>query len=127
MWCTSPISNSPPGSLTLSFINMGSNDTELILPSPLSSSSPRVEFILQPGAVDMEGEIAKKFSNSNAPVSLTSDIILLNGEELTVDKQGNLLVYPIPGKRVSDGSSIILPNFSYGFIVLESAQATACK
>jgi len=123
VWCAAAASKAPSGAVTLSYVNMGATDVQLTVPT--GTSSPRVEYMMQPG---QSGREELGHPNAGAPpTSLTSDTVLLNGNKLSVGKDGALPVYPIPGKRVTDGADIVLPAWSYGFVVLEAAAASACK
>jgi len=126
VWCAAKGANAPAGAVTISFLNLNESDVQLVLSG--TAATPRVEYMLQPGSSTSETfwmREKKSFIKAVPPSSLTSDKVLLNGKELTVGKDGMLPNYPIPGKRVTDQSDIVLPAWSYGFIVLETP-ASAC-
>jgi len=122
VWCAASGANAPAGSVTLSYLNLYTSEVQLLLPG--TSVIPRVEYILQPGTT-MSSEKKKNLNPNAPPASLASDMVLLNGKQLTVGKDGKLPAYPIPGKRVTAQSDIVIPAWSYGFIVLETP-STAC-
>jgi len=64
--------------------------------------------------------------NAAPPPSLFDDVIYNNGERLTVDANGLLPQYPIPGKTVTSAAPPVLPAYSYGFIVFPNAGVAAC-
>jgi len=113
VWCAAMNAKAPKGSVTISYVNLNGTDVQLLLPQ--ISSVPREEYFMQPG--NSEGVQENQVS---PPSSLTSDKVLLNGNLLTVGKDNMLPTYPIPGKRVTSASDIVLPAWSYGFIVLET-------
>ena len=56
------------------------------------------------------------------PDTLFSDDTYLNGVLLGVGEEDGLLpVYPLPGVAKPAGSEIVVPPYSYGFIVVEGA------
>jgi hypothetical protein len=128
-WCAAPAAGTPPGGVTLSFVNMGALAVSLhLLAGP--ATQPRIEYF-----VEAEGAARRRQKGGHSALSqlppptwLTADSATLNGSPLTVDEHGRLPAYPIPGRTVPAGSGDPqLPPWSYGFVVLPSAGATACR
>jgi hypothetical protein len=60
--------------------------------------------------------------------SVQADAVYLNGALLSVDPSTGMLPQnPLPGRSVSDGSPLVAPGYSYGFVVLNAAAAAACQ
>ena len=97
-----------PGAVVLTYLNTGT-DALTISVGANAPSGPRTEYFLT--------------APSNA---LSSDILLLNGAAMTVDANGVLPAYPVPGHANSAGGPIAVPPTSVGFIVLEAAAASLC-
>jgi len=100
VWC-----GSKKGTVVLIYSNLHAAEVHLTAINGITIS-PRTEFIL------------------TAP-NLTDDEIHLNGNKMTVDNNGILPQYPIPGRDTS-GTPIVLPTNSYGFIVF-NANLPACN
>lgn len=104
-WCSKDSSDAPFGgdNLVLAWVNLGTEDLSLALPDPLSSVETVVYTLTNgPSGSTLEG--------------LQSDTMYLNGEALSVNADGSLPVYPIPGKSFPAGSPLTAPALSYGFI-----------
>jgi len=109
------------GSIVLTYINTGSDNLQINFNQNTLTQSSRTQFILTSQTA------LSTMKNLHAPPSsLTDDTIFLNGNLLTVNNNGTLPQYPIPGQSVSNTSPLQVPAYSYGFIVLNNANAQAC-
>lgn len=104
-WCAAGV----PGGVVVAYINLAPSPVALTLGGALPAS-PRVEYVMTaPGG------------------NLTADGVLLNGVLLAVDGAGRLPAQPVPGAPVPAGApGIVVPRYSYGFVVLGGAGAAAC-
>jgi len=99
VWC-----GTKKGTVVFVYSNGHASDVHLTSVSGLSLT-PRTEYIL------------------TAP-SLTADEIHLNGKQMTVGKDAMLPEYPVPG-NVATTTPLVLPSWSYGFVVF-SANVPGC-
>ena len=110
VWCTAPgAPGAQSGAVTVAFAQTSLTAVLAFFGGASGAgfpSSPRIEFILTSD-------------------SLTSHSTLLNGEKLRAGADGTLP--PLPGREVTDGSPLLLPPRSAGFIVLPYAAAPACE
>jgi len=122
-WCTSKKFNQyKPGSVTISYVVGWGEPVTLAVPS-LQSLQPRIEYTLTSSAAEYFNPISK----AAPPNSIFDDAIYNNGELMTVDSNGLLPNYPIPGKTVNSANPPVLPPYSYGFIVFPNAGVAACS
>ena len=127
MWCTA----NTPGVVTLSWLNFGGNDIALTVNGV--NTVPRIEYTLTSSPSSYHDFIKRSYTSSwitnmDPPASLQQDTIFLNGGLLTVNSQGILPQYPIPGKTVTDPSqALAAPPYSYGFITFSgTTNINAC-
>lgn len=114
------------GGVTVAYVIGAGDDYELIVPT-LVSATPRTEYFLTSSAASYSERAANRgVPDAPLPLSLWDDAVFLNGVRMTVDSQGRLPVYPIPGHRVTSPQSIVLPGYSYGFIDFTGANVPAC-
>lgn len=113
VWC----SRGGGGSVTVVFVNYNPEGVALGVVG-VPTGTPRVEYVLT-SVSDPWG----------APPSLNSDTVYLNGAALSVDPgTGRLPTMPIPGKAVpASGPGVVMPAWSYGFLVFPQAGALACQ
>jgi len=93
--------------------------------------APRIEYILTSTASEHElryENIHSQHGPGALPTSLFSDTIYLNGALMQVNSEGLLPQYPIPGNTVNGPNPppLILPAYSYGYIVFPAAKVAAC-
>jgi heparanase 1 len=112
-WCSGDRSPAGPGSITLAWANLGSEDISAELPKELAAL-PSTVFTLSGSA------------QGTAEADLQSDSIFLNGQLMSVDEQGLLPAYPIEGRSAGAGSSVGMPALSYGFVVFDGGAFPAC-
>lgn len=123
VWCTAAAAGAPSGAVTVSFVNMGVSPVTLQLDSG-PALPPRIEYFVEAAG---SGAATAAAPGPTPPAWLTADTALLNGSPLSVDGQGRLPTYPIPGRAVPGGGpDSVLPPWSYGFVVLPEAAAPAC-
>ena len=102
VWCSTSL-----GRAVITYFAMEVPEgTQLALPLGLPPA-PRTEFIL------------------TSPAGLYADSVQLNGAVLEALETGELPAWPVPGKSVPEGG-IVLPPFSFGFLMLDAADAPAC-
>jgi len=123
-WCTSKKYNQyKPGSITISYV-VGWNEPVTLTVPTLKSLTPRIEYILTSSATEY---FYRTESRNAVPATLFDDAIYNNGELMTVNANGLLPNYPIPGKTVNTDTPLVLPPYSYGYIVFPNAGVTACS
>lgn len=129
------------GGVTLVYTNPTGDDVQLDVAGSSGGAippAPRVEFLLTSSSQGYAEFAARRAAgtlrtgtppDAAPPATLQADEVYLNGDFWTVDPQSALLpAYPVPGNTVSDPSSlIVVPPYSYGFIVLTSAAASSIK
>ena len=87
--------------------------------------APREEFILTASASEYSSTDAPHVDS--LPPTLFDDAIYNNGALMTVDKDGILPAFPIPGRVVATaGPDLVLPPFSYGFVTFSGANVRVC-
>jgi len=124
-WC-SMLKYGKSGSVTIAFVVGWANAVTLTVPT-LTSLTPRTEYILTSSAQEYNAPPAfGRNPNEALPTSLFDDAIFLNGVRMTVDDKGLLPQFPIPGKTVTSGD-LVLPAYSYGYIVFPDAGVAACR
>jgi len=94
-----------PGTVTLIVVNPSTSDVTLEL-TGISSAVPRDEYIF------------------TAP-ALSSTAVQLNGNTLVINADGSLP--PTLRPRTVSSGDIVLPKYSYGYIVLTDASAKVCQ
>jgi hypothetical protein len=99
-WCSSPRSPAGTGGLTLTYVNFSPKDIAVALPDPLASASGTLYSLTAT-------------AQGTSLQSLQSDDMYLNGNLLTVDAEGRLPSFPLPGVPFSGGGKLTAPGFSY--------------
>jgi len=97
VWC-----GSKDGTVVFVYSNGHGSDVHLTSVSGINLNLTRTEYILTA-------------PNNN----MTADEIWLNGKQMTVGNDATLPEYPIPGS-VSTTVPLVLPKFSYGFVVFNA-------
>eukprot|EP00759_Apiculatamorpha_spiralis_P051567 PhF_6_TR5269/c0_g1_i2/m.7670/K07964/HPSE; heparanase len=109
VWCARGIS----GGIVVTFMNMQSQSVRMVMNTAANVSTlPRTEYVL------------------TSPAGLDADAVNLNGKTMTVNPDGTLPRYPIPGRNVVKGEGsgdISIPPWSLGFMVFPKASVAACK
>ncbi len=110
VWCSSSSSSGGGGGLVLTYFAMGVGEGGVTLQLPPGvPPAPRTEYVLTAPGGD-----------------IYADGVLLNGVALQALDSGELQQWPLQGRRVAAGGSVTVPQWSYGFLVLEGASAPAC-
>ena len=123
VWCTGPAAGAAAGAVTVAYVNANAEAAALSVPT-LPSLTPRVEYFLTATA----SGLFQSHNGKPLPKELWADEVYLNGALMSVDANGVLPAFPIPGHNVPSGSAtpLSLPGLSYGFIVFPDARAQAC-
>ena len=111
------------GIVILSYFNLLPHSVNISLPSS-ATSNRRNEYIM----TALSNPSSSSFSESPPP-ELYQNNVYLNGNLLTVNADGTLPDWPIPGKAVPSSSlnPISVPAWSYGFFeLLDAGAAGAC-
>jgi len=129
-FCTSSNDSVAAGSVTIAYVVGWQNCITLSVPS-LTSMAPRVEYILTSTASEHTlryENTAQRDKPYAVPESLYSDTIYLNGALMQVNAEGLLPQFPVPGNTVNGPNPppLILPAYSYGYIVFPAAKVAAC-
>ena len=114
VWCA----RAGGGAVAISFGNMLGTEVNVTLPAGVASNR-RLEYVLTSSPV--------QGASSVPPASLYGNVSHLNGERLFVLADGSLPQWPLPGRLIDDGSSIVVPAWSIGLIVALDANAAACS
>ncbi len=115
MWCSTRRYHRSP---VLTYLNVGSESQTIQVPS-IKESNRRTEFFLTSAVLP-------------SYEALFGDVSFLNGEQLRVKEDGSLYEFPLRGRRVGDDDNtkdqkeIIVPPYSYGFIVFHHDHVRAC-
>jgi hypothetical protein len=112
------------GIVIMSYFNLLPHSINISLPTS-ATSNRRNEYIMTATANSV---FSSSFNKHSFPPELYQNNVYLNGALLTVNADGSIPNWPIPGKAVPSSSlPINVPAFSYGFIELLDAQASgAC-
>eukprot|EP01038_Epipyxis_sp_PR26KG_P008537 gene8537-11539_t len=114
VWCASGAWGGTKGAPVLTYTSTRNIATNINTPFTVSN---RVEYIYTSSAVQ---------TTASAPPSLFRKNIFLNGVLMSVKSDGSLPVFPFQGVKKTD-TSITVPPYSFGFIVLEGMGAiNAC-
>ena len=113
VWCSNPayIGGVP----VFTYINMNGIDMTINIPHDIT----RIEYFIT-------SESQPNYSVS-PPSSLYGDDSYLNGNLLTVDKNGNLMESPLVGNKEYGNSPLVVPPWSYGFVLLTGTPLDICN
>ncbi len=118
VWC-----GAKGGSPVLTFASLSPSPVSLQLPAG-AAPTPRTEYVLTSVA---DGFAPNPVGPNGFPPSLQADAVFLNGAPLATNADGTLPAVPLPGRAVpAGGSAIVVPPWSYGFIVLDGAALSVC-
>ena len=122
------------GSVTIAWLNYGASDVSFSLNGVTGDGG--IEYVVTSTAAAFTdfatrraaGTLtvgAPRVHGAAPPDSLTADETYLNGVLMTVDANGLLPEYPLPGKAVS-GNEITAPPYSFGFFTVNGGPFGAC-
>jgi hypothetical protein len=113
VWCSGAKSPVGEAGVVVSYVNFQGADVLVQLPPSLAASSGTLFHLsaLPDGTTTLS--------------TLQVNTMYLNGVLMTVDANGNLPAYPLPGVPFTGGGTLPVPAFTYGFLVLDYA-AAAC-
>lgn len=117
VWCAAA-GAAAPGAVVVTFVNISPGAVSLTLPSPLAGLPLEVYLLTAPGSAG-GGD-----TGGDPPAALFDNAVALNGNVLATAADGSLPQWPLPGVRVV--GPVVIPPWSYGFVVVPGAEVRAC-
>jgi len=122
-------------SLVITYVNPTGADVDIeVAGGGGGTNTTRTEYMMTSSSAEFTASRARVEAGTRVtsaapltpPASLADDAVYLNGMLMTVDDSGVQPHQPLPGHVTDVSAPLVLPPYSYGFIVYSGPNPSAC-